>query len=513
VRQTKILMTIGPASMDKLDLLLSKVEGVRMNFSHGDHAGHLREIKAVREISKDLPLMLDTAGPEIRITEALKVGKEPVSLKKLKTSVPLSVCGSDTLIVDDGKFRVHVLEDGLVCQKEGTLRRGAKVICHGKDINLPTLTKRDIADIKFGVNEGIDMVALSFVRTPEDVIETNTLLRDLGAEDVAVIVKIEHWKALENLREIIRLSDGVMVARGDLAVEVPYQQVPTLQKKLVKMALEMRRPTIVATQMLHSMMTCPTPTRAELSDIANAVLDGADAVMLSGETSLGQYPVEAVEVMNTMVQEAEKEVRMNLPPRTITEELALSAKTIAEKMGAQLFCETNTGRTARRIAKFRPSVPIYVKTPTPRRARQLRLLWGVQQGLPDKGYVVHVEHLADHPGIKVEYKGPVLARGETYGTGMVVGVVGKGVVRLDGRNKQLPEQALGVLYYGKENDPLLQGCIRKGIPAIIPNQQVENGVPVIVDFDFGMVIQNDNYRYESLLNRFPQLRGPRYPSF
>lgn len=517
MRKTKILMTIGPGAMNHLEQLVPKVDGVRMNFSHGTHQSHQKEITRVKELSDTLPLMLDTAGPEVRVEKPLEVGPKPVPCDQLKTTVPLNLVEKDVILADDGKFKLVVTKEGLVCNSPGRIRKGAKVIVHNKDVDLPTLTKQDIKDIKFGVKQGIDIVAMSFVRTPEDVIQANTLLRDLGAEDVTVVVKIEHWKALENIREIVKLSDGVMVARGDLAVELPYQKVPSIQKKLVGMCVGMRRPTIVATQMLHSMMHSPSPTRAELSDVANAVLDGADAVMLSGETSIGEYPVEAVEVMHNIIRETEKQVQNKCKPLNISEEMAFSAGHIAEKLGAQLFCETNTGRTARRISKFRPSVPIYVKT-SPRRARQLRLLWGVQEGQPGKGYVVHVEHLADHPGIKVEFKGKVLARGESYGTGMVMGEVGKGILSLDRRNKQLPDSQqapLGVLYYGRENDPLLQECIRRSVPAIIPDSRVEVGTRVVVDFEFGIIMPGGDSRskYSHILARFPQLDQSRYSGF
>ncbi len=513
MRKTKILMTIGPASMALLDVLVPKIDAVRMNFSHGSRASHKKEIREVRRRSDSIPLILDTAGPEIRVLEAFRIDSRGVDPAGLKTTVPLEPEEGDVLLLDDGRYTARMTKKGLVCPRGVEIRKGAKIIIKNKDIGMPTITEKDLKDIEFGVGEGVDAVAVSFVRSVDDVLEVNGILNGLGANDVDVIAKIEHWKALEDVRRIIKASNGVMVARGDLALEIPYQKVPTVQKKLLDLCWDMKRTGIVATQMLHSMLEQTTATRAELSDIANAVLDGADALMLSGETAIGRHPVEAVDVMSKVIEEAEKSIRCRFRPASTSEEMAFSAKKIAERIGAQIFCSTNTGRSVRIITKFRPRTPIYINASSKRLTRQLRLVWGVQEGRPGEGFIVHVKHLTETPGTYVEYKGDIIARGESYGTGMVMGTVGKGIQSLDRRSKGLPENVLAVVYRGEENDPIMRQCIEKEIPVILLDQKIEEGRQVVLDFEFGLVLPyKKGEKYSHLLNRFPQLLGKKYDS-
>ncbi|MBR9689833.1 MAG: hypothetical protein GOV01_02985, partial [Candidatus Altiarchaeota archaeon] len=433
-----------------------------------------------------LPIMMDTAGPEIRITSefhlenGLKVGDLPISPKiKLKTG--------DKLLIDDGLFEAEVTKKGIKCVSGGEVRKGAKVVVVNRDTKLPTLSKKDKVDLKFALKEGVDMIALSFTRSPQDIIEVNEVLEKSNALDVWVIPKIEHSWALHNLEDIIRLSDGVMVARGDLALYTPFQKVPLVQKEILKMCLQLRRPSIVATQILSSMVYNTSPTRAEVSDIVNAVLDGTDALMLSNETTIGKHPIRALSVLNKVIKTAGKLKGPKATPVDVKGEMARSAGRVAESIGASLFCKTNRGRTPRRVAKFRPNAPIFTVSKNKRYMRNLRLVWGVVPGKPVSGSVVEVEHLTEAPSIKVKYAGKVIARGTGYGIGKTAGVVGK-EIKVVGPRDKIPK-AKAIIYYGTENDPVFQKIILKRIPVMVTKDRVRKGTRVLVDVDLGAVME------------------------
>ncbi len=483
--RVKTVATLGPSLEGVFEGAAALVDVVRLNFSHGDHREHGRKIKLVREVSPGTPVMLDTAGPEVRVARESSVSRG-INSMELKLTPDTELREGDELLIDDGKFRARVTGEGLELNRAGKLRRGAKVIFTNRDIELPTLTEKDIRDIRFGLDRGIDMVALSFARSAENIIELNGLLEEEDALDVWVIPKIEHFKAVEDIHSIIKLSDGVMVARGDLAVYVPYQRVPLIQKGIIRTAMKLRRPSIVATQILSSMVSSPAPTRAEVSDIINAVLDGADALMLSNETAVGEYPVEALRTLRQVsgsVAEASQE-----KPVDMGEDLAFSACRLAERLGASIICRTNTGRTARRIVKFRPRAGVFVLARGERLRRNLNLLWGVRQGEPERGYVVEVDHLTENPSVRVSYLGKPIARGTGYGTGRFIGYLGRGIVELKSGE---PVEGDAVIYRGRTNDPTFQEIIRRGLPMIMTEDPVPEGKKLVMDLDLGIIVEHE----------------------
>ncbi|MEW9033825.1 MAG: pyruvate kinase, partial [Planifilum fimeticola] len=333
MRKTKIVCTIGPAS-EELSVLKRLMEAgmnvARLNFSHGSHEEHARRIERIRraaeETGKTVAILLDTKGPEIRTGDLrdgeveLKEGEtfiltaEPVEGDASRVSVsyaglPEDVHPGSTILIDDGLIKLTVVEvrgKEIVCRvvNSGLLKNRKGVNVPGVRIQLPGITSKDAEDILFGLERGIDFIAASFVRKKEDVLEIRKLLEDRGA-DIPIIAKIENQEGLDNLDSILEVADGLMVARGDLGVEIPAEEVPLVQKRMIRKCNLLGKPVITATQMLDSMQRNPRPTRAEASDVANAILDGTDAIMLSGETAAGKYPVEAVETMARIASRAE----------------------------------------------------------------------------------------------------------------------------------------------------------------------------------------------------------------
>lgn len=417
LRKVKIVCTIGPASED-YDTLKSLVKAgmnvMRLNFSHGSHDEHTLKMETMRKINRELgtnvAIMLDTKGPEIR-THTFEFGG--VTLMKGSTVrismnevVGTSECFSVTyknliddvkvggkILVDDGNVTLTIKEldfkhQEIICYVENDAyikdRRGINV----PDVNLSMdfISPRDKSDIEFGCDQKVDFIAASFVRRASDVLEIRKILKDKKCEDIKIISKIENLEGVKNLDEIIKVSDGLMVARGDLGVEVPVYEVPVIQKEMIKKCLIANVPVIVATQMLESMQKNPRPTRAEVNDVATAVLSGADAIMLSGETASGKYPIEAVKMMDEIGRRMEKEMDYNQFLNTIRENsklditscIALSVVDASNQLNvSSIITPTSSGLTAKKLSNFRPPVPIIAVTMDDRIMRSLALSWGV----------------------------------------------------------------------------------------------------------------------------------------
>lgn len=413
--RTKIVATLGPASSSKdvlTQLFKAGIDVARINASHGSHEVHRRTIELVREINAELDshvsILFDLQGPKIRIgTLPQPVPIQPGQRIELSTAIkeldgnriPMvyetfaqDVKAGDTVLVEDGKVQLRVLETDRVANVlleviNGTnigSRKGVNL--PGVAVSLPSLTDKDKEDVAFGLEMNVDWFALSFVRRAEDLGALKRLLEQHNCK-AKVIAKIEKPEALKVIDDIIMASDGIMVARGDLGVEIPIEEVPFWQKRIVRRCNELGRPVIVATQMLESMIENPRPTRAEATDVANAVLDGSDAVMVSGETSVGAYPVEVVNTMQRIIAQAEQEATIYhknwpLQPKSRTfqsDAICLAAVKLAEDVNAKaLVAMTRSGYSAFQIARHRPSAPIYIFTDNRQLLYILNLVWGVQ---------------------------------------------------------------------------------------------------------------------------------------
>jgi pyruvate kinase len=413
-KRTKIVATLGPAtsSQEKIrQLVKAGVNVFRLNFSHGTHRDHGKLIRLIKNVRKDLKepvgILQDLSGPKIRVgiiaapPLQLNVGDELILNAKIKRShkneIPLNYPG----FVDDVKAKDHLLlADGnidLVIKRIDSPRVFCKVVVGGSltsakginypggSFNIPALTKKDINDLKFGLDNGIDMVALSFVKTVEDIQKLKKVFKSVK-RSVPIIAKIEKHEAIRNFFDILKAVDGIMVARGDLGLEIPSEQVPMVQKKLIRLANIHGKPVITATQMLLSMVESPRPTRAEITDVANAILDGTDAVMLSEETAVGDYPAKAVEVMSRIAIETEKNFpyyssaheNPNASKQDIPQAISRSAARLAQELNAKLIiCPTMSGFTARMISRFRPKTPVYALTPNTDTYHQMVLMWNI----------------------------------------------------------------------------------------------------------------------------------------
>ncbi|HEY9744353.1 MAG TPA: pyruvate kinase [Coleofasciculaceae cyanobacterium] len=412
LRRTKIVATIGPATSQP-DVLKALIKAgattLRLNFSHGTHEDHQRSIRLIRqtafELNQPVGILQDLQGPKIRLgrfeagpitlakgdrftlTSQAVPGTQEISsvtYEPLADEVPEGA----TILLDDGKVEMLVEEIDRVKRSLHCRVVVGGVLSNNKGVNFPgvylsikAMTDKDRQDLMFGLDQGVDWVALSFVRNPQDVLEIKELIASAGKQ-VPVIVKIEKHEAIEQMEAILSLSDGVMVARGDLGVELPAEDVPILQKRLIATANRLGIPVITATQMLDSMVNSPRPTRAEVSDVANAILDGTDAVMLSNEAAVGKYPVEAVETMARIAERIEQEQMVRNvedTKRSIPNAISHAVGQIAEQLqAAAIMTLTKTGATARNVSKFRPYTPILAVTPHVDVARQLQLVWGVK---------------------------------------------------------------------------------------------------------------------------------------
>ncbi|MCI8837583.1 MAG: pyruvate kinase [Hungatella sp.] len=416
MKKTKIICTMGPNSDNRqvmVDLALSGMDIARFNFSHGDYEeqkARLDQLKSVRE-ELDLPIaaLLDTKGPEIR-TGLLKDGKKIV-LKEGQTftlttrkvegdetvghinyaGLPQDVSEGNRILIDDGLIELKVEKSEgteITCTviNGGELGQRKGVNVPNVKVNLPALTEKDKEDIWFGIEEGFDFIAASFVRNADAIIEIKQML-DVAGANLKVIAKIENAEGIDNIDSIIAVSDGIMVARGDMGVEIPAERVPYIQKEIIRKCNEASKPVITATQMLDSMIRNPRPTRAEVTDVANAVYDGTDAVMLSGETAMGKYPVEALKMMAQIAEETEKHLDYNAYRkrnvsaenlRKISNAVCFSSVSTAHDLDAKaIVAPSISGFTAGLLSKYRPGVRIIGMSPSATAVRQMQIMWGV----------------------------------------------------------------------------------------------------------------------------------------
>ena len=414
---------MGP-NTDKKTVMKSLVKNgmnvARFNFSHGDHEEQrerMNLLKNVREeLDRPVAILLDTKGPEIRTglleggkKVTLREGSEFILYTEEMTGNETGCCVTypglakdvkpgDRILIDDGliELKVKQIKSGsIVCHVEngGELGERKGVNVPNVKVKLPAVTEKDIDDILFGIQQDIDFIAASFIRSAKGVKEIRKILKENHAEHISIIAKIENAEGVENIDEIIEASDGIMVARGDLGVEIPAQEVPHIQKMIIKKCNERYVPVITATQMLDSMIRNPRPTRAEVADVANAIYDGTDAVMLSGETAAGKYPAEALKMMNEIAENTEQYVdyekyihhRTMYEQSKISSAIGIASVRTARNIGAAcIVTPTMSGKTARLISNFRPSMPIYAVTPNEMVQHKMQLYWGV---IPLKGYI------------------------------------------------------------------------------------------------------------------------------
>ncbi len=487
MKNTKIVATIGPASDDPavLEQLAKAGANVfRLNFSHGNHEEHalrIDRIHALRDrLNIPLGVVLDTKGPEIRIGS---FAKGPVTVKSgqdftLTTrevagdantvsitykGLPHDVKAGTRILLDDGLILLEVVkvhEGDILCTvlNGGELSNNKGVNVPGVDVKLPAITDKDIEDILFGIQKGVDFIAASFVRKGADILAIRRLLHENGGDGIQIISKIECRQAVDNIEEIVRVSDAIMVARGDLGVELPLQEVPVIQKELIHLCKALGRPVIIATQMMDSMIRNPRPTRAEVNDVANAVYDQCDCVMLSGESAAGAYPVQSVETMATICKTIESRIEdkpmlATVPGDSVADAVSYACCQCAQNIKAKaIVTVTSSGHTARMIAKYRPQATIVATTPHRQVYHRLALVWGVHPLISELGGstdeimdgAVHVAQNSKYVNygdvvvltagvpvgvsgstnlLKVHVIGDVLARGMAMGDGTIRGRV------------------------------------------------------------------------------------------
>lgn len=464
IKKTKIVATLGPASSTReviKEMMLSGVNVFRINFSHADYEDVLERIQIIRELNVELGfhvgILADLQGPKLRVgnmapdtivedgqevrftTEKIDEGTADAIYMNY-SQFPKDVSAGERILLDDGKLIFEVVDTDKKTSvtarviQGGVLKSKKGVNLPNTNISLPALTKKDIKDAIFAIEQNVDWIALSFVRHKQDVEDLRQLIKKHGEYDIPIISKIEKPEALVNIEEIVAVSNGLMVARGDLGVEVPAEEVPLVQKELVQHAKRARIPVIVATQMMESMIDGLTPTRAEVNDVANSVMDGADAVMLSGETSVGKYPVEVIQTMRKIVVSVENSPHIQVPvsapqnknDRFITKSVCYHAATMANEIEAKAICTlTNSGYTAYQISAWRPKASILVFTTNRRILTQLNLIWGVKgylyegdgstddtvkevnQIAVEKGYVVEGDFLINLVAMPVADRGKV----------------------------------------------------------------------------------------------------------
>lgn len=406
MRYTKIVSTIGPATSTEEtleELVEAGVDVARLNFSHVDHEQHRKVYETIRRVSEDIAIMADTKGPEIRLGEVeedsflIKDEKVELTVEEQEGNsetlyvnyedFPKYLEEGDRVLIDDGKIELEVEKVGETVEclivQGGEVSDRKAVNIPGKDVGLQAPTEKDRKDIRFAAEQGFDFLALSFVKEASDVEEAREIIEEHDGE-MDIISKIEHPRAVENYEEILEASDAIMVARGDLGVEMPAAKLPMFQKEFIEKANQAGKPVITATQMLESMIENPLATRAEISDVANAVLDGTDAVMLSGETAIGDHPVKTVEFMAEVVGKAEETVKGKVH-HTVKGSSSSTSDIISKNVWQAsrdsdakfIVAHTVSGGTARNIAKYRPETPIMAFTNSKKVSRQLRLVWGV----------------------------------------------------------------------------------------------------------------------------------------
>lgn len=441
MRKTKIICTLGPSAESEevlRELILAGMDVARFNFSHADHQEHLGRLRTIEKLREELGIpvatLLDTKGPEIRIgtfkddkkiqlaegqtftltTKEIEGDETIVSIsyKDLVTDVK----AGNTILIDDGLIELtvkEVVDTDIVCEvkNSGTISNRKGVNVPGVELSMPYISEKDRSDILFAIEQGYDFIAASFVRTADDVKDIRQIINEHNSK-VKIIAKIENLQGVENIDAIIKAADGIMIARGDMGVEIPYEEVPVIQKMIIKKVYNSSKQVITATQMLDSMMKNPRPTRAETTDVANAIYDGTSAIMLSGETAAGKYPIEALKTMVKIAMRAEADIdykkRFRLADATlkpdITDAISRATVTTAHELNAKMIITvTQSGRTARIISRFRPQCQILGCTTDPVVCRQLNMAWGVTPLL------MEVEHdtfeLFDHAIQTVEKAG------------------------------------------------------------------------------------------------------------
>lgn len=443
MRKTKIICTLGPATESDEVLKNLMIEGMnvaRFNFSHGDYEQHKRNMKRVMKFRKELHLpiatLLDTKGPEIRVGD-FQDGS--IELKKGQnfTLTTRDITGDESMVsityknlihdiepgmkilIDDGLIEmqvVNITDTDIVCCVEngGVVSNHKGVNVPGANLTMPYVSKKDREDIIFGIEQGFDFIAASFTRTADDILEIRKILSEYNCDSINIIAKIENMQGVENIDDIIRVSDGIMVARGDMGVEIPMEEVPVIQKMMIKKVYNAEKQVITATQMLDSMMKNPRPTRAEATDVANAIYDGTSAIMLSGETAAGKYPVEALRTMIKIAMRAEEDIdlrkrfrmRESLNNPDITNAISHATCTTAMDLSAAaIVTVTKSGKTARMISKYRPECPIIGCSPYEHVCRQMNLSWGVLPLLVDEK--TNTDELFEHAIEKAEKAGYV----------------------------------------------------------------------------------------------------------
>lgn len=415
MRKTKIICTLGPATMEDStlkELMLSGMNVARINFSHGTEAEHLATINRVKRMREELDLpvavLLDTSGPEIRLGDFAEekvnlhqgdnftlTARDVIGTKEIVSitykGLMHDVSEGMKILLDDGLIELNVEsvnEKDILCRVEngGVISGHKGVNVPGAQISMPYISAKDQADIEFGARQGIDFIAASFVRCADDVLEIRNILEKEGHTEIKIVSKIENRQGIENIEGILKVSDGIMVARGDLGVEIPLYELPPIQKKLIKMTLAKGKIAITATQMLDSMMKNPRPTRAETTDVANAIYDGTSAIMLSGETAAGKYPIDALKTMVEIAEFTEKDIDYEKRFRVmekhekpdVTDAIShATCMTAIDIDSPVIITVTKSGRTARMISRYRPDCPIIGCTPSLRTYYQMSLSWGV----------------------------------------------------------------------------------------------------------------------------------------
>jgi pyruvate kinase len=558
MQKTKIVCTIGPAS-ESLEILQSLMEAgmnvARLNFSHGNHEEHAARIQNIRLAAKNtgktIAILLDTKGPEIRTHNMENGSIEMVSgtdavismtevtgtPEKFSITYPGlidDVEPGSSILLDDGLIGLLVTginhEKGEIAVRvlnSGTLKNKKGVNVPGVSVKLPGITEKDAADIRFGVEQDVDFIAASFVRRTSDVLDIRELLEKQNAAHIQIIPKIENQEGVDNIDDILEVSDGLMVARGDLGVEIPAEEVPIVQKQLIKKCNILGKPVITATQMLDSMQRNPRPTRAEASDVANAIFDGTDAIMLSGETAAGTYPLEAVQTMHNIAVRAEVELQMkDIPPRrrnktgrlTMTDAIGQSVAKTAEALEVRaIIAPTSSGHTARMISRYRAKASIFAVTDSERVSRSLSLVWGVfpVMGLRvstidemldnailrclDEQFIKHGDLVVITAGVpvgesgttnlmKVHVVGDILVRAQGIGRHSAYGKVVTAKTAEEALRKVKPGDIL--VTYGTDRDmmPAIEKCAaiiteEGGLTSHAAVVGISLGIPVIVDLE------------------------------
>ncbi len=577
MRKTKIVCTMGP-SVDQDDimreLILQGMSVARFNFSHGGHDEHRMRIERLKRLRDELNLpiaaLLDTKGPEIRTgvfengpvtlhendTVVVQAGDMPGNDKLIPVSyktIATDLKPGASILIDDGLVELEVIRiegEQVICRvlNTGTISDHKGINLPGTSINLPALAERDKDDILFGIESGFDFIAASFVRKPEDVMEIRRFLDKHGGDALKIIAKIENREGIHNFDRILKVADGIMVARGDLGVEIPIQEVPHVQKTLIEKCYKIGKPCITATQMLDSMIRNPRPTRAEVSDVANAIYDGTSAIMLSGETAMGRYPVESVLMMADIAEQTEKSIeywknfstnKHEMLP-SISNAISHAACTTAMDLRATaIVAVTHSGRTARLISRFRPDCLIVAPTVSPQAYRQLALSWGVRpylvgeydntdamfemgmQLVIDSGIASNGDVIVTTGGtptgmsgttntIKVQIIGRVLVQGKSIGHGSLTAellvvnspddlrcadqMIDYVLVANKTNNDLLPYMKKAVGFVVEDTDPAGHGPtvgLALDIPIIYGSENatkiLKTGMTATIDFDRGMI--------------------------